>query len=219
MTGRHRSATAPPAATQSDSRRSRRSRLADPTAPSGEAQRARAREADTATPATPATTILVAAPWAATVRTQVADWPPVAAAPADPAALARYATTGPWCAPYATWTRRAGAAYCVLVALPVALACHGLARMVAWMVRAHDTWTPGTAGPAEGRWHRWLAAHCRRPPSLAVLATRACEAGTNPAATTAAVAATAVAYAVAWVTARPGRLLASALLTVVVSVF
>ncbi|AEH08455.1 MULTISPECIES: hypothetical protein [Protofrankia] len=59
-------------------------------------------------------------------------WPPLVCPPASPVALWRYAAEAPWCASYALRLRRAGMAYAVLVALPVAATAYS----AAWLAQA-----------------------------------------------------------------------------------
>lgn len=53
------------------------------------------------------------------------------APPTEPAALVRYAAEGSWCSPESRVWRRAGQVYCVVVAIPLSVACY----VAAWVVQ------------------------------------------------------------------------------------
>jgi hypothetical protein len=137
-------------------------------------------------------------------------WPPLVCPPAPPVAVWRYAADAAWCAPYALRLRRLGMAYTALIALPVAAGAYSAAWLAQMVGGIAGDWLPDTDG---GGWRRWLAAH---PPALGDLIdhTTTLPAARRPVAA-AAIAASAAAYAGAWVTARFGRLAAAGLLIAV----
>lgn len=139
----------------------------------------------------------------------------LAGRPADPAALVRYAAEAPWCAGYAKWTRRAGKAYAV-PAVAAVVVCHRAAYTLHVAVGAGSAWTPGVDDPDVGPVVR-LAARCPAPPSLSTVAAGTSSA--HPAPRAAVLAATGFLYALAFLMARPGRVLAAFLLFVVLLIF
>ncbi|SBW19543.1 putative membrane protein [Candidatus Protofrankia californiensis] len=155
----------------------------------------------------------LAAPWPVAVGNRMSGWAPVAVEPAEPAAVARYAVEGGWCAPYALGWRRAGIGYACLIALPATTTAYSAAWLAQWAGGIDTGWLP-TGRDGQSRRARWLAA---RPPSLGELAaTTTVVGGPRRAAAVAAVAASAAAYGLAWIFQRPGRLAAAALLAAVV---
>lgn len=153
--------------------------------------------------------------WAVALSHRLARWAPVAVEPAEPAAVARYAASAGWCAPYALGWRRAGITYVYFVALPVTTTCYSAAWLAQWVGGIDTGWLPtDAAADGRGRRGRWLAA---RPPSLAELAaTSTVVAGPRRVAAVLAVAASAVAYGLAWTFQRPGRLAAAVAFAAVV---
>jgi hypothetical protein len=129
----------------------------------------------------------------------------------------RYARAAAWCVPYANRIRLTGVVYAAGVALPVAVVCYALARAV----QSAAGLPPPPAEPVGGddadrwrRWRLWWASQAnRRPVPLAALAR---EPGAGAAA---AVAVSAVFYALAWVAARPGRMVAAGFLAGIVLIF
>ena len=138
-------------------------------------------------------------------------WPPLVCPPAPPVALWRYAAEAGWCAPYALRLRRAGMVYAALIAVPVAAGAYSAAWLAQVAGGIAGEWLPDAP---DGRWWgRWLAAH---PPALGDLIDHT---ATLPPArrlvAVGAIAASAAAYALAWLTARFGRLAAAGLLLAV----
>ncbi|WP_322777728.1 hypothetical protein [Frankia sp. Cas4] len=139
---------------------------------------------------------------------------PVTVAPAEPAAVLRYALDGAWCAPYALGWRRAGVAYAYLVALPITAAAYSTAWLAQWAGGITGDWLPTETITG---WRRWLYAW---PPALAeVAADAAAVPGARRVAAWLAVGVSAVAYGTAWIAQRPGRLAAAAGLALVLSIF